>query len=132
MQTGNRTALEAARISIINDFDRAWMQRPSPWSMRARRALQCAKRLAIANDNALMLPVIRAEAEMPDTIWIYDTNGKRLYGRPNYDKPGVFERVARDAFEAECAANPPRSSLGSLLRMQEINRFEDHLKKGTP
>jgi hypothetical protein len=61
---------------------------------------------------------------LPDTIWTYGESGNRLYGVPNYAKPGVAERVARECFEAECAADPPRDSLGRRIRIQEIIRFE--------
>lgn len=71
-------------------------------------------------------------AEMPDTIWTYDKNGNRLHGRPNYAKPGVAERVAREVFETECEANPPRSSLDLLLRLREINAFEERMAKREP
>lgn len=72
----------------------------------------------------------RIEA-MPDMIPSDTETGRKLGVMvPNYAKPGVAEKVARDTFEAECAANPPRSSLGLLLRLHEINRFEKSLTKG--
>lgn len=61
--------------------------------------------------------------EQPDTIWTTDATGKRLYGRPNYDKPGVFERVQQDAFEAEMAARPAGGGLSLLIRMKRLNDF---------
>lgn len=70
--------------------------------------------------------------EIPDVIWTYDAQGRRLYGRPNYDKPGVAAQVSRDAFYAECAARPARSSLELLMRLRQINRFEDQQKEAAP
>lgn len=71
-----------------------------------------------------------ATDELPDTIWTYDAQGNRLYGRPNYDKPGVYERVQREAFEAECAARPPRSSVDQIIRFGQIARFEARMERG--
>lgn len=68
-----------------------------------------------------------APADLPDIIWTYDAKGRRLYGRPNYDKPGMVERVAREAFEAECAANPAGGSLSGLLRAEQNRRFKERL-----
>ena len=68
-------------------------------------------------------------APLPDTIWTYDENGKRLYGRPNYAKPGVAARVERECFESECAADPIRSSLDFIIRARKVARFEDHMKQ---
>lgn len=73
----------------------------------------------------------RIEA-MPDVIWTYDEAGNRLYGRPNFDKPGVAERVERDAFEAELAANPPRSSIGLLLTFVKTRRFNADQRERYP
>lgn len=66
----------------------------------------------------------RSAADLPDTIWTYDAEGKRLWGRPNFDKPGVAEQVERDAFYGECAARPSGGGLSSIIRMAQINRFE--------
>ena len=63
-------------------------------------------------------------AAMPDVIWTYDANGNRRCGRPNFAKPGVAEQVQREAFENECAARPPTSNIGMIMRMQKIAEFE--------
>lgn len=76
--------------------------------------------------EAAIFPV-RSPADMPDTIWTYDENGKRLWGRPNFDKPGVAEQVERDAFYGECAARPDGGGLSTIIRMAQINRFEAEL-----
>lgn len=55
--------------------------------------------------------------------------GKLIGWMPNFKRPGVAEKVERDAFEAECAANPPTSSLGNIIRLHQINRFEERLKQ---
>lgn len=65
-----------------------------------------------------------SSAELPDRIAIYDANGKLTGWRPNYAKPGIAEEVSRQAFYNECAARPPSSSLGLLIRLRQINRFE--------
>jgi hypothetical protein len=53
----------------------------------------------------------------PDTLWAWKVvAGERMMlGVPNYDKPGVAERVSREVDEAEWAANPPRSTVDFLI-----------------
>lgn len=71
----------------------------------------------------------RIEA-MPDMIPSPTELGRKLgIMVPNYAKPGMAEKVARQAFETECAANPPRSSVELLQRLHEINRFEERMKR---
>lgn len=69
-----------------------------------------------------------------DCIANLDAHGFLRSFRPDYSKPGVRERVARESFEAEVAANPPRGSLGYrllALRMQrEIERNDSSKTNG--
>lgn len=64
-------------------------------------------------------------------------NGRLVTWRVNEARPGAHDRqfrdVERDAFETECAANPPTSSLGNIIRLEQIIRFNArHKKKETP
>lgn len=60
--------------------------------------------------------------KQPDRIACYDAKGKLTGWVPNYAKPGIAERVAQEVDEAEFAADPPRSSIGQLLRFAEVAR----------
>lgn len=81
------------------------------------------------------LDAIRAEAErrridaMPDNVPSYNKDGKLVCYRPNWDKPGMSERVRREAFEDHWAANPPRGSTELRVYMREALRLEDNISK---
>jgi hypothetical protein len=68
-------------------------------------------------------------AQQPDTLWDYDAQGNRTVGRPNYAKPGVFERVQREALEAEWIARGGTG--GSLFNLIVMNRDFERLEGQT-
>lgn len=70
---------------------------------------------------------IRQVAIPPDKIANLDANGILICFVPDYSKPGVFERVARDCFEDELLANPPTSSIGLRLAAEARKRMEEKL-----
>ncbi len=70
--------------------------------------------------------------EQPDNLPVYDASGHLICWRPNFDKPGVAERVARECFAAELDANPPRSSLGLRLQYARMARFEREMAERYP
>lgn len=67
-----------------------------------------------------------APSDMPDTIWTYDVNGNPLYGVPNFAKPGVAERVAREALAGEI--NAVGSTYSGVDAMRAVNRLEEQLR----
>lgn len=64
----------------------------------------------------MSLPVLPLDL-IPDTLWepVRQGNETVLRGRPNYDKPGVAERVALDALDAEWIARGGVSNTLSLI-----------------
>lgn len=63
---------------------------------------------------------------IPDTIWepVRVGNETVLRGRPNYDKPGVAERVAQEALDAEwIARGGVRSTLDLILYNNQRSRL---------
>lgn len=52
-----------------------------------------------------------------ETIWTLNDRGEKLYGVPNYDMPGVAERVRREVDLAYLNADPPRGGLDTLAKM---------------
>ena len=52
---------------------------------------------------------------------------------PDYSKPGERERVAREAFEAECIARPFASGLDGFIQFaRAVERLEADIKKERP
>ena len=70
--------------------------------------------------------------DLSDYVPVYDQDGQLICWRPDYDKLGVAEKVEREAFEAECNARPATGSVSVLIRLGEIDRFEERLKHQCP
>lgn len=69
------------------------------------------------------------EDEAPD--WVPATGFAGTIGCmvPNYDKPGVRDRVDRDCLAAEFAARPATDHLGLSLQMLRAVRLEEEIER---
>lgn len=67
--------------------------------------------------------------QAPDWLPVYATNGEIKCYRPNYDKPGVAECVARDVEAAYVEAHPATSSIGLHLQAARTTRFEARMAR---